>query len=162
MKRAIWSCSQLSAAGHVTEPNLAKGQSKTSLISRLSHGQSASALFCQVPSPPTPTPPSALKIFMATIFISNFPCVSYVSSFHLVLKSQPTKTRLCKMFLFSIFLCVNFPKRPFKKENYKVRYIKGCQIHHEYCNKAIHLKFLSVFLSTLTEHILAADMKGGF
>ena len=108
MKRAAWSCSQLSAAGHVTEPNLAKGQSKTSLISR-SHGQSASVLFSQVALSFRPHPPSALKIFN---FFQTFPCVSYVSSFHLVLKSQPTKTRSCKMFLFSIFLHVNFPKRP--------------------------------------------------
>ena len=107
MKRAAWSCSQLSAAGHVTEPNLAKGQSKTSLISR-SHGQRAPVLFCQVTLSFHHHPPSALKIFMATI---SFPCVSYVSSFRLVLKSQPTKTRSCKMFLFSIFLHVNFPKR---------------------------------------------------
>ena len=78
-----------------------------------------------------------LKSLWQPLLLQTFPCVSYVSSFHLVLKSQPTKTRFCKMFLFSIFLCVNFPKRPFKKENYKVRYIKGCQIQHVYCNKAI-------------------------
>merc|ERR1712032_1739818 len=101
-KRAAWSCSQLSAAGHVAEPNLAKGQSKTSLISR-SHGQRAPVLFCQVTLSFHHHPPSALQ---------TFPCVSYVSSFRLVLKSQPTKTRSCKMFLFSIFLYVNFPKRP--------------------------------------------------
>ena len=120
--------------------------------------QLCSARFPLLPS----TDHLHLKSLWQPLLLQTFPCVSYVSSFHLVLKSQPTKTRFCKMFLFSIFLCVNFPKRPFKKENYKVRYIKGCQIHHEYCNKAIHLKFLSFFLSTLTEHILAADMKGGF
>ena len=98
---------------------------------------------------PSLSPPSTIctSNLYGNNFFQTFPCVSYVSSFRLVLKSQPTKTRSCKMFLFSIFLYVNFPKRPLhlKKENYKVRYIKGCQIHHEYCNKPIHLIFVSFF-----------------
>jgi len=61
MKRAVWGCSQLSAAGHVTEPNLAKGQSETSLISR---GITwPNVLFCQVTLFQRSFPPSALKIF---------------------------------------------------------------------------------------------------
>merc|ERR1712203_459663 len=71
MKRAAWSCSQLSAAGHVTEPNLAKGQSKTSLISR-SHGQRAPVLFCQVTLSFHHHTPSALQIFMVTISFKHF------------------------------------------------------------------------------------------
>jgi len=70
MKRAVWGCSQLSAAGHVTEPNLAKGQSKTSLISR---GITwPNVLFCQVTLFQRSFPPSALKIFMATILFQTF------------------------------------------------------------------------------------------